>query len=169
MQQCQICGKKQANVHLKQVLDGETLELFLCEDCAEKGGLRVDPGLGMAEFVLGLTSAKDNKEKRRREEDISCPSCHMRRADFKKTSRLGCPGCYDAFAADLAPMLAEMHRGVVHVGKSPRGAPCREDIGALRKALAAAVAAQNFEEAARLRDLIRAATAGGAEAGAVSK
>jgi len=167
MQKCQICGKKEATVHLKQVLDGETLEMFLCKECAQKGGLSIDTGLGMAEFVIGLASAKDKEQKRRAEEELSCPSCHMRRADFKKTSRLGCPACYETFAADLSPMLAEMHRGTTHVGKSPRDSVGRNDVAALRKALAAAVAAQRFEEAARLRDLIRAAT-GGAPSGAVS-
>ena len=88
-----------------------------------------------------------------------CPSCHMRSSDFRKTSRLGCATCYRTFAGELAPILEDMHRGDRHTGKVPRNAAViREE--ELRLQLEEAVAAQRFEEAARIRDAIRELEAG---------
>jgi protein arginine kinase activator len=88
----------------------------------------------------------------------------MKQSDFKKNGRLGCPACYSAFEEELAPMLKAMHRQVRHVGKVPPHSPPPEagatDNAAervrLQRLLDAAVAREAFEEAARLRDQIRA-------------
>jgi len=81
----------------------------------------------------------------------------MRRSDFKKTSRLGCPACYEAFAEELTPLLAAVHKGTHHIGKVPAGAAhdSPAEIVALQKQLNEAVAGERYEEAARLRDVIR--------------
>jgi len=155
--QCEICKEKKATVHFKQVNDGVVQEMYICETCAAKKGFDVGAPVGLSEFLFGV-GAPGPAEKPPAE-DKACPACHMRRSDFRKTSRLGCPSCYETFADDLAPMLEDMHRGLTHVGKVPTGASAASRVAALRQALESAVVAQNFEEAARLRDLIRELTA----------
>jgi protein arginine kinase activator len=80
----------------------------------------------------------------------------MRLSDFKKTSRLGCPACYTAFAAELEPLLQGLHKSQSHAGKAPQGIRLAHDIqeqaDTLSRRLRAAIAAEQFEEAARLRD-----------------
>ena len=92
----------------------------------------------------------------------------MRRADFRKTGRLGCADCYEAFAEELGPMLHNMHRANQHTGKIPARESKRvqstAEAAALRKALEKAITEENFEEAAQLRDRI-AALAGKEAAG----
>ena len=151
--QCEICKEKQATVHFKQVCDGSARDLYICGACAAKKGFDVSAPMGLTDFLFGLGAPKDTEKAPA--VDKACPACHMRRSDFRKTSRLGCPSCYDTFAEELDPMLDDMHHGRVHVGKVPVGATPLSRVAALRKSLAAVVAAQNFEEAARLRDLIR--------------
>jgi protein arginine kinase activator len=150
--QCEICKEKKATVHFKQVCDGTAKEMYICEACAAKKGFNVEAPVGLTDFLFGIGSPKMAKKTA---EDKACPACHMRRSDFRKTSRLGCPACYETFADDLAPMLEEMHRGGTHTGKAPTDSSRSSRVSDLRKALERAVAAQNFEEAARLRDLIR--------------
>lgn len=153
---CQVCKTKNAAVHFKQVSDGVAQELYLCETCAAQKGFTVESPLGLTDFLFGMGTPKNQSKPPG--EDRACPACHMRRSDFRKTSRLGCPQCYETFASDLAPILDDMHQGSVHAGKVPAGATRFSRTAALRKALDKAVAVQDFEEAARLRDQIRGAS-----------
>jgi protein arginine kinase activator len=151
--QCELCKEKKATVHFKQVNDGAVQEMYICEACAARKGFDVGSPVGLSDFLFGIGSPGPGEKPPA--DDRACPACHMRRSDFRKTSRLGCPSCYETFADELAPMLEDMHRGLAHVGKVPAGATPASRGAALRQALEGAVAAQNFEEAARLRDLIR--------------
>jgi protein arginine kinase activator len=173
---CQACGANPATVHLTQVMDGKVREIHLCESCAEQGGVNLQNALSLSELLLKIgvpeegAATPDGAER-------SCPGCHMRRSDFKKTSRLGCAECYTAFSADLAPLIASMHKGERHVGKTPPGGlvtpvvmpvvpvpsspaetpsiPVGPTPEQLHKQLAAAIVVENYEEAALLRDQIR--------------
>ena len=151
---CELCKAKPATVHFKQVCDGTVREMYICEACAAQKGFDAKAPQGLTDFLFGFGSPP-NASKPTPVEDKACPTCHMRRSDFRKTSRLGCPACYDSFADALAPILEDMHRGLVHVGKVPAGASLASRVEALRTELDRAVTAQNFEEAARLRDVIR--------------
>jgi len=155
---CQICGKKEATVHLTQMLNDEVRKMHLCEQCAEASGIDVNVPASMTNFLLGLgASEKDATEAAGR----TCPQCRMRFSDFKKTSRLGCQNCYAAFAEELEPLLQGMQKGERHVGKKPvhyAGAVnVFPSLASLKKALAEAVTAENYEEAARIRDQIHEA------------
>jgi len=95
-----------------------------------------------------------------RDEPIpDCPSCGTSYATFRGSGRLGCPHCYVAFRRVLLPFLGRFHRQVTHLGKFPRhaaGSASRVgEITRTRIALEKAVAAEDFETAARLRDRIR--------------
>jgi protein arginine kinase activator len=159
---CECCQQNEATIHLTQMVENQSRELHLCEGCAEESGMNVQNVMSIPEILFGLgspgTPAKENGQTSTR----SCPHCHMRDCDFKKTARLGCPRCYEAFAEELGPMLAAMHKGTQHAGKIPgclketiaKAALCEE----LNKQLARAIRDEKYEEAALLRDRIREAT-----------
>jgi protein arginine kinase activator len=79
--------------------------------------------------------------------------CGLTLAEFKAAGRLGCQHDYEALRAALEPLLERIHRAVTHAGKAPRAVRVRE----WKKQMQRAVAAEDYEEAARLRDLIRRA------------
>ena len=152
---CECCQEHEATIHLTQVVNGQSKELHLCEECAEQSGLNLQGVMALPEVLFGMggpAAPADGQDK-------SCPHCHFRRNDFKKTARLGCPRCYETFAEELTPMLTAMHKGPQHVGKVPSkaraGMEAATQLAALHKQLAEAVQAEKYEEAARLRDLIR--------------
>ncbi len=159
--QCEICHANEAVVHLTQVVDGEVRKLHLCESCAEESGVDLQNPISIADLFLGLGQGVPATAGA---EDAGCPRCHLSRTDFKKTGRLGCPFCYEFFAADLAPLLKAMHRGERHIGKRPASAEAAaradETLAELRRRLDAAVAAEQYETAAQLRDEIRKRTSG---------
>lgn len=72
---------------------------------------------------------------------------------LQKTGRMGCGVCYEKFAGPLQTALMESQRDLVHRGKRPaRKKATREE---LEKEMQFHVAAENYEEAARLRDRIQ--------------
>ena len=150
---CEICNKKKATVHLKQVINGLEKELFVCEDCSKEYGFEIPTPSEMSDFLFGIGV---EKVKMPEPPEKSCPHCHMRHSDFSKRSRLGCSHCYETFADELQPMLKSMHKGMRHIGKFPVKDKVSKNIASLEKALAATVKAQNFEKAAEIRDHIRA-------------
>ena len=153
--QCDTCGEQEATVHLTQMVNGTVKKIHLCEQCAEQSGIDVNGPVSLSDvlFGMGAPSAAPAGQ------DKSCKACGLTRGDFKKTSRLGCPACYDAFAEELEPLLAAMHKGTRHAGKVPAAEAAGQESGAeveaMRQQLKEAIAAENYEEAARLRDLIR--------------
>ena len=154
---CELCQEREATVHLTQVLDGAVKKLHLCEDCAAKSGVDVHGPLSISDILLGLGMAK---EPTGGAAERSCPRCHMRRTDFKKTGRFGCAECYAAFAEELPPLLKAMHRADQHAGKIPQRESARvqasAELATLQQNMEKAIATENFEEAARLRDRIQA-------------
>jgi protein arginine kinase activator len=156
---CENCQQHEASIHVTQVINGVSRELHLCEGCAESSGLNVQSVMSLPEILFGMAGSDDAKVLERR-----CPHCHMRGSDFKKTARLGCPRCYETFEAELRPMLAAMHKGGEHKGKVPaeaqKGMESVSRLTTLRQQLEKAVQREDYEEAARVRDLIREAEHG---------
>lgn len=158
---CECCQKNEATIHLTQMVDSKSRELHLCEGCAEESGMNVQSVMSIPEILFGLGVASNKPKEGDESFSASCPHCHMRDCDFKKTARLGCPHCYEAFTEELGPMLAAMHKGTQHAGKIPeylqknleKAVLCEN----LQKALADAIRAEKYEEAALLRDRIREA------------
>ena len=89
-----------------------------------------------------------------------CPHCGFTQADFKKAGRLGCSDCYKVFAEGLEGLLKTMHKGTRHVGKVPAVYRQSQDLAdklkSLQKKLEKAIASEDFESAASLRDEVKA-------------
>jgi len=149
---CDGCHDKEATVFLTQIVEGKMHKLNLCEDCAKEKGVNDPVGFAMADLFLGIGSdaAKGNAV----QFDLHCPTCGFTLGDLKKNARLGCSGCYDIFAEPLEGMLKNMHKGTVHKGKSPTTDPAKQ-ADDLKHQLAEAIAAEQYELAATLRDKIK--------------
>ncbi len=155
---CEICKNKEATIHLTQVIDGAVKKVHLCEACAAQSGFDAHGPMSITDILLGMGHAAEPVKVK--VADRSCPRCHMRRADFKKSGRLGCSACYEAFEDELAPLIKVMHRKDQHVGKIPRrekqSVRVNAEIIQLQRDLERAIAREDFEEAARIRDRIQA-------------
>lgn len=155
-EQCANCNKP-ATIHLTQIINNKIHKVDLCEDCPFKKGVTDPEGFSLADFLMKPPVSMDPDQK------LQCEVCGFTPADFKKTGRFGCPACYGTFSRILEPMLANMHKDVVHRGKVPEKALARMSrkrrIDQLETDLQEAVKTENYEEAARLRDLINQARA----------
>jgi protein arginine kinase activator len=153
---CNVCGEKEATVFLTEIVEGKMKKVNLCEACSKAKGVNDPTGFQLADVLLGLGPAQQIE---RTSGALKCEVCGFTQADFKKTGRLGCSACYDTFFGALGAMLKNMHKGVRHVGKMPEGRARARELGerirTLQESLDAAVASEQYETAASLRDEIR--------------
>ena len=158
-QVCQSCNAKPATVHVTEIVNNNVETLDLCAQCAEEKGVEVhNPGnYGLGDLVAGLidTTAETDAERIGR---VRCDGCGYEYSDFKKIGRFGCPLCYDAFSAQLVPLLRHVHGSTQHHGKAPEAGDVvasRKQVAALRDALERAIASEDYEKAASIRDELR--------------
>ena len=89
-----------------------------------------------------------------------CPNCQISFLEFRNSGRLGCPHDYEVFRDELMPLLENIHDEVRHSGKVPKRAPRnsqqQSELIQLRNELKRAVAAEDYESAAKVRDKIKA-------------
>ena len=95
-----------------------------------------------------------------KESKTACPDCGAVWADLVKTGKAVCPRCYQTFGEALQGTLRSLHGNVTHTGRAPAGRRAEKErkdkLSELRRALGEAIATENFEDAARIRDEIRA-------------
>jgi protein arginine kinase activator len=153
---CQLCSKP-ATVHLTDIVNNQKKELHLCQACAEAQQLLKHQELNLPAILQSLIGQHlgPTDELAR----LCCPACGIKYMEFRARGRLGCPHDYTVFRTALTPLLRRIHRQDRHTGKVPRrgaaAASRQTELVELRRQLQAAVEAEEYEEAARLRDLLR--------------
>jgi protein arginine kinase activator len=165
---CDICSKNQATVHLTEIVDEQMTELHLCEECAKQKSVQMEQQFGLSDLLGGLADFGKHIEGKEPSK-IKCPNCNLSYEDFKKIGRLGCSNCYSAFIRYLTPLLKRIHGSALHTGKSPQGESVAVkafraseakqpelSLEDLKNKLTDAIKSENFEEAAILRDKIKA-------------
>lgn len=160
--QCQFCKKAPATVHYTQIVANEVKKVDLCDACAKEKGINDPTVFSIADLLLGLGASQKMEEATAAAgTDVACSDCGFTQADFKKTGRLGCAKCYEVFADGLEQLLKGMHRGTQHKGKVPpalrRAVEAENHLSRLEADLKLAIAKEDFERAATLRDEIKQA------------
>jgi protein arginine kinase activator len=171
---CQRCGQRAATIHLVELVEGKRQSQWLCAVCAGDRPAEQDepPGSPFGgkqgpnnpeeedeTLAAFLGQVFERGEKTGQAEPPACPTCGYTFGQFRQNNRLGCPRCYEAFRRPLLGILGHMHRHVTHLGKAPANVDGRSDrtseLSRNRVALEKAIAAEDFESAARLRDEIQ--------------
>lgn len=165
---CQDCKKREAQVHLTQIVNNEKLSLSLCKECAAARGFHSpldNVPFPLAEILSGLAKNVMPVEEETGEE-IACQNCSMTFEQFTRQGRFGCGECYSAFRPRLESIMRKIHGASLHRGRSPElskveaevdkaALPVREE-ERLETELHAAIKAEDFERAAELRDKLKA-------------
>ncbi len=156
---CDHCDKP-ASVHSVDIVNGKKIEKHLCDECASlEPGMQVKTGhQPITELLSTFVKMHGGPEV---SPDMVCESCGLTYIQFQQSSLLGCPQCYTAYAPVLETLLERAHEGGSHhVGKVPRRAGGDSEqkqfqLARLRQRLDDAVAAEDYELAASLRDEIQ--------------
>ena len=157
---CEECKVNEASYTLSVMVGDEVTTRHLCGDCMAKMNMNIASGniKSLLSSILSAITGNDTPEEKQAE--VVCPRCRTTLSQFTKTGRLGCPACYEAFHEQLQPMLLHIHGRVQHAGRRPlhtevaqRTRTQREE---LERQMEQAVAVEDFETAAALRDRLRA-------------
>jgi len=158
---CDNCGEE-ATIHEYTPSHGKVIsETHLCEKCAQAMGMAGKVVKGSQELLDQLIVSKAGR--RQSPASLACPSCGLTWSEFREHSLLGCPDCYVAFEKQLGSLLERIHEGATHhVGKAPANQKLdvAQRLTHLRKNLAEALRAEQYERAARLRDELLSLGAG---------
>ncbi len=161
---CQKCQAKPAVFYYEQSINGKKSDCALCAECAaewkqsqktEQEAAAQSPLSGIDTLfgsLFGVSAAPSRTNKR-------CPLCNSSYADLRRTGKVGCAVCYETFDTELRPTLRSIHGTQTHTGRAPHGISGKNEkkrkLEKLRASLEKAIASEEFEEAARLRDDIR--------------
>lgn len=186
---CDHCHQNPAMLFLSETINGTTTQCHLCPTCAKKlyaqnvgqtstsapntednaafhvpGGMDSFMAMPWMQTFFNQTLPSSEKEARA-VRPKTCPECGMTWADFQQNGLLGCAACYTTFRDALPDLIHRLHGHSQHVGKTVDAVPvplaADDPLTQLRSALHEAVQNEAFEEAATLRDRIRALEEGG--------
>jgi len=156
---CENCNERPATFHIVEITEGQKHEVHLCEQCAREKKIALPPSISLNEILSSLMEAHAEKDVPELS-NAACPNCGMTYAEFKRGGRLGCPKDYVVFQKGLLPFLEKIQGATSHKGKEPHRAAQdtaqAAELLRMRRELNAAIASENYEQAARLRDGIRA-------------
>ena len=164
---CEECKLNEASYTISVMVGGEVTTRHLCGDCMAKMNMNLAAG-NVKHLLSAIMSAisgsvEEAAASASEEADASaaivCERCGISLSQFTKSGKLGCPNCYQAFREQLTPMLQQIHGRVQHAGRKPlddEAAQRRRVVyERLSRQLEQAVAMEDFETAAVLRDQLR--------------
>ena len=161
---CTHCNEREANTHIKRIINGRKEEMHLCEECARELGVMEEFSfepftmdslfgnlLGAGAKAFNSLSGVDR-----------CTYCGTTFNDIVNTGRVGCAHCYDKFERKLEPSIEKLHGRAKHIGKNVSYTEEKNEtekksvseLDKLKADLKLAIQEQRFEEAAVLRDKI---------------
>ncbi len=154
---CQKCGLNEANFHMVQIINGKRTEQHLCSKCAgdqEKNLFETTFNMNkmFSNFFnpsIGFQPSIQTVQK--------CSRCGLSFNDFTNGGLFGCPHCYEVFSSRLEEPLKRLQGATTHIGKRIKNenmdSKAEKDI--LQEQLKRAIAEENYELAAELRDRIK--------------
>jgi protein arginine kinase activator len=176
---CTFCKTNVATCHLTKIVNGKAIEIHVCDECIPE-----IKDQNLADFDIWEAVAKLAEEKgmpdpalaieppEEEEEEISaksllipgegvegsgltCPVCGFTSENLRKTGRLGCPNCYETFSEMLGDVFSDCQKSGHHTGKVPaRLAGLKKK--RLEELLEQAISREQYEEAAVIRDQLKA-------------
>jgi protein arginine kinase activator len=156
---CDVCNENDVVITLTEIDGDGVRQVRLCERCAAERGVQTTVSLPKPQLGSFLQSV--HQQVTPAEGDASsCSFCSSTLRDFRQTGRLGCAHCYVAFERSLRDLLRRVQGSSRHIGRGYDG-PSDEQMLAvgtasqLRERLQRAVAREQFELAAVLRDQLK--------------
>ncbi len=163
---CSNCGKNNANISYKQNINGEVTTLNLCENCAKKLGIFNSFDDIFTPMVLDWGYVLP--------EEIKCKNCGYTLSKYKATGLFGCPECYNTFKKEIDSMLLRIQgknrnieskrdKEIVKNVKEKIRTKKKSELESLKDELQQLIKEEKFEDAAIVRDKIKAMESKGGE------
>jgi protein arginine kinase activator len=169
---CGNCGKREATVHLTEIIKNIKTGYHLCETCAKNIKLNLklrNYSDSLNEILTFLDNDKVETENK------CCLNCGLTFAEFKKELKTGCPYCYHYHGDIIKSAIPNLTEAKTHIGRKPDNYiniekniephhlykmltdehETENNTEDLKEKLEIAVSEERYEDAAKLRDLVR--------------
>ncbi len=163
---CEICKKNDATVHITKITNGMKQEFNICEKCAKEKGefsftsqMELSSPFTFQNILSGIMDYISSGNQSQYNFDFSCKNCGINFEEFKKKGLVGCSDCYKNFTTALIPIIKRVQGNLEHTGKIPGKAGKniinKRKLLKLKEDLQEAIAIEEYERAAEIRDLIK--------------
>lgn len=161
---CENCHEREATMHITTGKGFSKKEQFLCEQCADESfstqySSFSDDSFNIHQLLKSLAHHKNITEQEQSAE--RCDTCGSTIETILQNGKFGCSECYESFGDKVQEIVTRVqHHQHAHVGKVPtRSAEhlkVKRQLDGLKHKLNELVDEQEFEEAAVVRDEIKA-------------
>lgn len=151
---CDICKKRLANHFYQQIINGQSMETYYCDECADI----VDKNYN----VFWSSQFDDIRENNQRNkiEKKRC-KCGSTEEDIISTGRFGCSECYNTFS-DIVNRYVQRLGGKTYSGTMPKNVSANakkelspeEKIASLKKELEIAISNRDQKKANEISNQI---------------
>lgn len=157
---CDDCQKRQASVHITQIINNQKITKQLCTVCAKNYGdlgINFDSTFSVHDLLKSMFSHSVSSEVMGK--NVVCPECSMTYSDFSRSGKIGCSKCLETFGPRVEPLFRRIHGATRHTGKIPARTGIdlkrKQNMINLRKTLEKHIINEEYELAAKVRDEIR--------------
>lgn len=171
---CEACKKNEATFYYQENVNGVKKTYRLCRSCAdamtasgEIGQFDAEKyfassplgtslfGESLASLLFGTGEGKPGTAL----SEKACSGCGMTLREFARDGMAGCPQCYTDFEDELAATIRRVQGKSSHTGRVPAKRKemqdLRQKIADLESEQKKAIAAEDYERAAQIRDELK--------------
>lgn len=160
---CQNCNKNPATIHYNEIINGVKREIYLCDECSKDGkNMKMNIDFNIPFSIKDIFSSimdVDIDDVFSKKSELVCSHCGSTYNRFKNLGRFGCPKCYETFSDQVFPLIKRLQGSTEHMGKIPRRTAhslrVKREVSKLKEEMNRAIAQEDFEKAANLRDKIK--------------
>lgn len=163
---CEVCKKNEANFHIAKIINGVKEEKHVCEHCAKSleginllSDMNFSSNFSFQNLLSGFLDYMNTTTQSSLPSEVVCSTCGTNYREFKNSGLLGCCDCYKTFNDTILPILKRVQPRTEHHGKIPvkggKEIAAKKELKRLKEDLQKAIALEEFEKAAELRDKIR--------------
>lgn len=165
---CQICNKNKATITIVKIVGDNKTEFKVCPECANSllgnsisylSFSQNDIKELLDNYLSTFLLDQEGKRTTGFPPELSCSNCGYTYNEFIQTGKLGCSQCYECFRDHINPLLNRLHGHSQHIGIVPLAFQehlnSLKKIKEIRKELQQAIVKEEYEKAAKLRDMIR--------------
>lgn len=170
---CDKCNSNNKNVNIKINIDGENHAIGWSDSQASQAGFHSvfeNKDFPLSDLIASVLK-KNLPASVETKDNPKCPNCGLTFLELLEIGRIGCAHCYAAFGNQMEILLDKIHGSAMHVGFVHERTESFDPImnieqtnkleselseeEKLKLELEEAIECEDYEKAARLRDLLK--------------
>lgn len=154
---CQRCKMREATGYMEKTVGGVKTRIYVCPECFKQAQLEMFSSIDDFGLFSGVARGATNTR-------AKCSKCGTSLREISDTCFVGCPYCYTELGEQIKPIIRNIQSAAMHIGSRPDGEAQGQgqgnELAMLEQQLKDAIAAENFEQAQKINERIKAIRGG---------